>query len=176
MKSVCVFRFVEAGCCRQGGEGRGHCVGGRYNARMSEDLVSVGPEPLSIDRAVQHISSGQCGAMAIFVGTVRDSSDGRDGVISLDYEAYPGRAEEALHRVAEATRAKVPELHKIALLHRTGNLEVGEASVIVAVSTPHRADSFEAARFAIDTLKEEAPIWKKETWEDGSAWVEGSVT
>lgn len=136
----------------------------------------MGPEPLSIDRAVQHISSGQCGAMAIFVGTVRDSSDGRDGVISLDYEAYPGRAEEALHRVAEATRAKVPELHKIALLHRTGNLEVGEASVIVAVSTPHRADSFEAARFAIDTLKEEAPIWKKETWEDGSAWVEGSVT
>lgn len=143
---------------------------------MSEDLVSIGPEPLSIDRAVQHISSGQCGAMAIFIGTVRDSSDGRDGVVSLDYEAYPGRAEEALHRVAEATRAKVPDLYRMALLHRTGQLEVGESSVIVAVSTPHRAESFEAARFAIDTLKEEAPIWKKETWEDGSAWVEGPAT
>lgn len=142
---------------------------------MSEDLVSIGPEPLSIDRAVQHISSGQCGAMAIFVGTVRDSSDGRDGVVSLDYEAYPGRAEEALRRVAEATRAKVPDLYRMALLHRTGKLEVGEASVIVAVSTPHRAESFEAARFAIDTLKDEAPIWKKETWGDGSAWVEGSA-
>lgn len=141
---------------------------------MNEDLVSVGPEPLSIDLAVEHIRSGQCGAMAIFVGTVRDSSDGRDGVVSLDYESYPGRAEEALSRVAVATREKVPDLHRIAILHRTGNLEVGEASVIVAVSTPHRAESFEAARFAIDTLKEEVPIWKKETWEDGSAWVEGS--
>lgn len=113
--------------------------------------------------------------MAIFVGTVRDSSEGREGVISLDYEAYPGRAEEALRRVADATRARVPDLYRMALLHRTGKLEVGEASVIIAVSTPHRAESFEAARYAIDKLKDEAPIWKKETWGEGSAWVEGSV-
>lgn len=112
--------------------------------------------------------------MAIFIGTVRDSSEDRPGVVSLEYESYPGRAEEALARIAEETRESVPEVERLALLHRTGVLDVGEASVIVGASAPHRADAFAAARHAIDTLKAQVPIWKKETWETGSAWVEGS--
>lgn len=142
---------------------------------MNTDLVSVGPEPLSVDKAIDHIGSGSCGAMVIFIGTVRDSSDERSGVESLEYEAYPGKAEEALLDVARLTRERVPDTEGIALMHRVGHLDVGEASVIVAVSAPHRGQAFDAARFAIDTLKERAPIWKKETWAEGSEWVEGST-
>lgn len=140
-----------------------------------EDLISVGPAPLSVDEAVNFVKSGRGGAVAIFIGTVRHSSEGRDRITALEYEAYFGRAEDAMARVAQETRKRVPELIRIALLHRTGLLQVGEASVIVAVSTPHRKEAFEAARYAIDTLKEVVPIWKKEIWEGGSAWIEGSV-
>jgi len=106
----------------------------------------------------------------VFCGTVRNHSDGRPGVVSLEYEAYLEQVEPRLMAVASTARARWP-VGRLALIHRVGRLEVGEVSVVVAVSTPHRAESFEAARFCIDTVKESVPIWKRETWSEGSDWA-----
>jgi len=92
-------------------------------------------------------------------------------VTSLEYEAYAEHVEPRLASVAAAARARWPELGRIALLHRVGLLELGEVSVVVAVSSPHRAQAFEAARFCIDTVKTSVPIWKRETWSDGTEWA-----
>jgi molybdopterin synthase catalytic subunit len=105
-----------------------------------------------------------------FCGTVRDHSDGRAGVTSLEYEAYEEHVVPRLTDVATAARARWPEIGRLALLHRVGRLVVGEAAVVVAVSTPHRGEAFAAAQFCIDTLKHTVPIWKLETWDGGSDW------
>ena len=103
-------------------------------------------------------------------GTVRDLTEGRE-TVALDYEAYPRMAEQKLAEIEAQTRARWP-VGEIALVHRVGHLEVGEVSVAVAVSCPHRGQAFEACRHAIDRLKEIVPIWKKENWADGSTeWV-----
>jgi molybdopterin synthase catalytic subunit len=112
-----------------------------------------------------------CGAVVTFCGTVRDHSEGRSGVVSLEYEAYMEYAEPSLSKVARSARSRWRDIGRLALVHRVGRLEVGEISVVVAVSTPHRAEAFEAARFCIDEVKESVPIWKREVWADGSAWV-----
>ena len=106
-----------------------------------------------------------------FTGTVRDHADGRDQVESLEYEAYEEQAVPKMASIAAVARDKWPSLGRVAMLHRVGRLEVGEAAVVVAVSAPHRDEAFEAARFCIDTLKAEAPIWKKERWADGEDWA-----
>ena len=106
-----------------------------------------------------------CGGVVLFLGTVRDLTDGRV-TVALDYEAYPGMAEKKLAEIEQETRRRWP-VGEIALVHRLGRLDVGEVSVAVAVSCPHRAEAFEACRFAIDRLKELVPIWKKENWADG---------
>jgi molybdopterin synthase catalytic subunit len=111
-----------------------------------------------------------CGAVVTFLGTVRDLTDGRV-TVALDYEAYPGMAEKKLAEIEQETRQRWP-VGEIALVHRLGHLEVGDVSVAVAVSCPHRAQAFDACRYAIDRLKEVVPIWKKENWADGgTGWV-----
>lgn len=111
-----------------------------------------------------------CGAVALFLGTVRDIT-GERVTVALDYEAYPAMAEKKLAEIEADTRKRWP-IGDIAIEHRLGHLTVGDISVAVAVSCPHRAQAFEACRFAIDRLKELAPIWKKENWADGSSeWV-----
>ena len=111
-----------------------------------------------------------CGAVVTFLGTVRDLTDGKV-TTALDYEAYPGMAEKKMAEIEADTRARWP-VGELAMVHRLGHLDVGEVSVAVAVSCPHRAQAFEAGRHAIDRLKELVPIWKKENWADGSTeWV-----
>ena len=111
-----------------------------------------------------------CGAVVTFLGTVRDLTDGQV-TVALDYEAYPGMAEKKMAEIEQETRQRWP-VGEMVMVHRLGHLEVGEVSVAVAVSCPHRAEAFEACRHAIDRLKEMVPIWKKENWADGSTeWV-----
>ena len=106
----------------------------------------------------------------MFLGVVRDHSEGRDDVVGLTYEAYETEAVTRLEAVATAARERWPVVERIALLHRVGALALSEPSVAVVVSSPHRSEAFEAARFCIDTLKETVPIWKREHWADGSDW------
>lgn len=111
-----------------------------------------------------------CGAVVTFSGCVRDNSEGRPGVVSLRYEAYEEPAVRRMLAVAEAARRRWPGLGRVAIVHRTGLLEVGEDAVVVAVAAPHRQEAFEAARFCIDTVKATVPIWKHERWSDGEGW------
>lgn len=106
----------------------------------------------------------------LFTGTVRDFADGRPGVTALEYEAYEEAVEPRLTAIAGEARRRWPDLGRIVLLHRAGRLAVGESSVAVAVSAPHRDEAFAAARYCIDTLKEAVPIWKREEWEGGAGW------
>jgi len=116
-----------------------------------------------------------CGAVVLFSGTVRDHADGRQGVEHLTYEAYDDAVVTRLSAIATEARRRWPDIGRIAMLHRTGRLTVGESSVLVVVSTPHRAEAFEAGRYAIDALKASVPIWKHETWRHGSAWGTGAT-
>lgn len=118
----------------------------------------------------EQVRRADCGAVVTFLGTVRDLTDGRE-TVALDYEAYPGMAEKKLAEIEQETRARWP-VGEMSLIHRLGHLEVGDVSVAVAVSCPHRGQAFEACRYAIDRLKEIVPLWKKENWADGSSeWV-----
>jgi molybdopterin synthase catalytic subunit len=140
-------------------------------SRPGPDWISVSETPLPLGDVVTWTMQPGCGAVVTFCGTVRDHSEDRSGVVSLEYEAYMEHVEPSLAKVAAAARSTWPDIGRLALLHRVGRLEVGEVSVVVAVSTPHRAEAFDAARFCIDTVKESVPIWKRETWADGSAWA-----
>jgi molybdopterin synthase catalytic subunit len=126
----------------------------------------------AIDHAAltDQVRQGSCGAVVTFLGTVRDLTGDRR-TVALDYEAYAGRAEKKMAEIERETRDLWP-VGEMALVHRLGHLHVGDISVAVAVSCPHRAQAFEACRHAIDRLKELVPIWKKENWADGSTeWV-----
>ncbi len=140
----------------------------------SLDWVAVTDGALPVERATAWATTPGSGAVVVFLGVVRDSSDGRPGVTALTYEAYEIEAVRRLHEIAAATRARWPAVERLALLHRTGELQLSEASVAVVASAPHRAEAFEAARFCIDTLKETAPIWKREHWHHGSDWALGA--
>jgi molybdopterin synthase catalytic subunit len=130
-------------------------------------LVSDAIDYFALTEAVRR---ADCGAVVTFLGTVRDLTDGKV-TVALDYEAYPGMAEKKMAEIEHETRARWP-VGELLMVHRTGHLSVGEVSVAVAVSCPHRAQAFEACRYAIDRLKELVPIWKKENWPDGSTeWV-----
>lgn len=134
------------------------------------DWIAVSGAPLPVEHALHWVSRPDCGGIVIFCGTVRDFSDGRPGVTALDYEVYPEQATSRLEQVAGSARQQWPMVGRLALLHRVGHLEVEEVSVVVAVSTPHRGEGFDAARYCIDTLKHTVPIWKRETWAGGTEW------
>ncbi|MEX0663435.1 MAG: molybdenum cofactor biosynthesis protein MoaE [Acidimicrobiia bacterium] len=138
----------------------------------SADWVALTEEPLPVATATTWAASPGSGAVVTFCGVVRDHSDGRPGVTGLTYEAYESEALRRLTEVVADTRRRWPVVERLALLHRTGDLELSDPSVVVVVSAPHRAEAFEAARFAIDTLKETVPIWKREHWAEGSGWAE----
>ena len=136
------------------------------------DLISLTPDPLDAARAIAFVTDGHAGAIDVFLGTTRHDTDatGRT-LIALDYEAYPDMAVTQMRDIATRARQHWPVL-KVALLHRVGRVAVGEPSVIIAVSTPHRADSFAVCKFIIDTLKKEVTVWKKEIWTEGEGtWV-----
>jgi molybdopterin synthase catalytic subunit len=136
-------------------------------------LIRVTPEPLSVDEALSFVGDPGAGATCVFVGTVRDRSDAGD-VTGLSYEAWDELAVTRLGQIADELFVTWP-LCKASILHRTGELGVGEASVVVAASAPHRADAFEACRQGIERLKADVPIWKKEGLVSGDAhWVMGS--
>ena len=126
-------------------------------------------EPLSLDAAVREVADHGAGAIATFTGTTRNRSRGRD-VHHLDYEAFEGMAEETMARIAAELRERY-DLLGIAIHHRVGRVEIGEPSVVIAVSAAHRADALAACKDAIDTLKETVPLWKKEVYEGGEEWI-----
>jgi molybdopterin synthase catalytic subunit len=134
--------------------------------------VAVTESPLSSDELSAWVVRPNCGAVVTFSGVVRDHSRGRDDVLALEYETSTKLAEQRISEVVVAGRKRWPSLEAIAIHHRIGRVELSETTVIVAVSSPHRSDAFEAARFLIDTLKETVPMWKREFWAGGSAWSE----
>lgn len=127
-------------------------------------------EPIDLASLHAEVEAPRHGAVALFLGVVRESSPTGKPVHYLEYEAYPGMAESEMERIAVELEARWPGC-SVAMVHRTGRLSIGEASVAVAVATPHRGAAFEACRYAIDRLKERVPIWKKEVFADGSQWV-----
>jgi molybdopterin synthase catalytic subunit len=139
-----------------------------------DDWIAVVDEPLPVDAATAWATTPGSGAVVVFLGVVRDHAEGRTGVTALTYEAYEAEAVGRLAAIAADARSRWPAVERMALLHRTGELALSEASVAVVVSTPHRRDAFEAAHWCIDTLKETVPIWKREHWEGGSDWGTGA--
>jgi molybdopterin synthase catalytic subunit len=139
-------------------------------APAGDDWLSLSSEPLAVDEFAAWAVRPGCGAAVVFLGTVRDHSEGRPQVVSLEYEAYADLALQQMGEVAAELRRRWPGTGRTVLAHRTGPLVPTEVSVVVAVSAPHRAEAFDAARFGIDTIKATVPIWKRETWQDGSSW------
>lgn len=134
-------------------------------------LTRVTPDPLVTDEAVSAVGSPAAGAIGVFLGVVRDNNLGRR-VSYLEYDAYPSMAEKVMAEIGREASEKFA-LEDFAILHRTGRLEIGEASLLVAVSTGHRAESFEAGHWIVNEVKKRVPVWKKEVWEDGEEWIEG---
>lgn len=139
------------------------------------DWVALTAEPLDAARAGTWVVLPSCGAVVSFSGTVRDHAEGRAGVSRLDYEAYEEEVLPRLAALAAGCRDRWPDTGRLVLWHRTGPMGVGETSVVVVVSSPHRGPAFEAARWCIDTLKATVPIWKHETWDGGAGWGTGAT-
>jgi molybdopterin synthase catalytic subunit len=129
--------------------------------------------PLSVDAVIRAVDGPGAGAVATFLGLVRDHNQGRR-VLYLEYEAYAPLAEKALARIVGEAQARWAGA-RVAIHHRTGRLEIGEASVVIAAATPHRADAFAACRYAIERIKQIVPIWKHEHFEGGEVWIEGAT-
>jgi MoaE-MoaD fusion protein len=136
---------------------------------VSGGTFRLSAEPLSLDAVVEEVRSDSAGAIATFVGTTRQQSRGRS-VLHLDYEAYEEMAERVMAEIA-AELSERHDLCEIAIHHRTGRVDIGDASVVIAVSAPHRQDALAACKEAIDTLKERVPLWKKEFYEGGEEWI-----
>lgn len=136
-----------------------------------DDWLGLTDAALSAGTAADWVVRPSCGAVVLFSGTSRDHSPGRSGVTTLEYEAYDEQVVARLGAIAAAARQRWPELGRLVLLHRVGEVPVGESSVLVVASAPHREAAFAAARFGIDTLKATVPIWKREVWADGADWA-----
>jgi len=139
----------------------------------SGDLILLVPDRIDTDALIRHVRTGADGAIVTFDGCVRNQSHGRR-TLYLDYEAYESMALSKMREIAAEAHAKFP-IDRVAVAHRLGRLEIGETSVFIAVSAPHRAAAFDACRYAIDTLKRSVPIWKKEYFEDGAVWADGEL-
>jgi len=149
---------------------------------MPVPLLAIGPAPLAIEPLLAAVSaedgrdasaSGAHGAVVTFLGLVRNHNQGRR-VTFLDYEAYAPLALKTFGRIAEETKTRWPGV-RIALHHRTGRLEIGEASVAIAAASPHRGDAYAACRYVIERVKQIAPIWKREYFDGGDVWIEGAT-
>ena len=138
-----------------------------------DDWLALQAEPLPVDEVTAWAVRPDCGAVVVFLGTVRDHAEGRSGVSELSYEAYEEQVVPRLGEIAAEARARW-SLGRVALLHRVGRLALTECSVVVAVSSGHRAEAFDAARFCIEAIKSTVPIWKEETWDGGVDWGTGA--
>jgi molybdopterin synthase catalytic subunit len=134
-------------------------------------MFEVTEEPLEPAAVIAAVSHKGAGAVVVFLGVVRGDNMGRE-VRYLEYDAYAPMAEKELRRIGDEVTERWQGA-RIAIRHRFGHMEVGETALAIAASAPHRAEAFEACRYAIDRVKEIVPIWKKEVWEDGEAWLEG---
>ena len=134
-------------------------------------LIRVTDEVLNPDEAVAAVESPEAGAINVFLGVVRNNNLGRQ-VQYLEYDAYPSMAEKVMREIAAEAKERF-ELEDVAVLHRTGRLEIGETSLLIAVSCGHRAKSFEGGHWLVNEIKKRVPVWKKEVWSDGESWIEG---
>jgi len=137
-------------------------------------MISITEKPIDVNKLLNYVSDTSSGASVLFTGTVRDHNK-QDKVSKLHYEAYQEMAEKILQEIENEIHTKW-KINKFIAIHRTGTLKVGEVSVAVAVSSEHRKEAFEACKFGIDSIKEKAPIWKKEFTESGAEWLEGVIT
>src|SRR5215212_117557 len=133
------------------------------------DMFKIVEGPIDLAQLAEAVRTDECGAVCTFLGVARLYSRGRE-VIHLEYEAYPEMAEKKMAEIAEEIRERWGT-DRVAMLHRTGVLAIGEASVGIAVASPHRREAFEACQYAIDRLKTIVPIWKKEVWSNGEQWI-----
>jgi molybdopterin synthase catalytic subunit len=136
---------------------------------VSGGAFELHDDAVSLDAVVREVQTDKAGAIATFTGTVRDNARGRS-VQYLEYEAYEGMAEQMMAELAESLKAKY-DIEQVAIHHRTGRVEIGEPSVVIAVSGAHRQDALAACKEAIDTLKGTVPLWKKEVYEGGEEWI-----
>ena len=132
-------------------------------------MTAITHQSIDCQTIINTVQSSNCGAIDVFIGTVRDQTKGK-AVLRLEFEAYEPMALKEMQKIIDRASEKWPIAH-MNITHRVGTLTIGEVAVVIAVSTPHRAASFAACQFAIDTLKETVPIWKKEVFEDGEVWV-----
>jgi len=138
------------------------------------ELISITEKPIDVNKLFNDVSDQSSGATVLFTGTVRDHNE-QDKVSKLHYEAYQEMAKKILQEIENEIHTKW-KIKKFAAIHRTGTLQVGEVSVAIAVSAEHRKEAFDACKFGIDSIKEKAPIWKKEFAESGTEWIEGVIT
>ncbi len=131
--------------------------------------IRILDKELLTDACIDAVKDPRAGGIAVFIGTVRNSTKGKE-VIRLDFESFIPMAEKEMRKIADHITEKWGALH-VSIHHRVGSLDIGEIPVVIAVSTPHRKAAFEACEYAIDTLKETVPIWKKEIFQDGEVWV-----
>jgi molybdopterin synthase catalytic subunit len=152
------------------GAGAGHTDG---DATGAASPFRITAEPLEVASLIDAVSGAAAGAVTVFVGTVRNHNAGRS-VRWLEYEAHEGLAVKAFERIGREGTERWPSL-RLAIAHRIGRLEIGEASVVIAAASPHRAEAFSGCRYAIERIKQIAPIWKHEHFEGGEAWIEGAT-
>jgi molybdopterin synthase catalytic subunit len=136
---------------------------------MTDKRFVITDQPISIEGVVAEVVDPNAGAINTFIGTVRELTKGKK-TLYLEYSAYASMAEKKLVQIGEEITQKWPDAIT-AITHRTGRLGISDVAVVIAVSTPHRADSYAASRYAIERIKEIVPIWKKENWEDGESWI-----
>ena len=149
------------------------CMKGDPVAGRGDVYVAVTAAPIDVGVLMEFVADRAAGCSVVFTGTVRDHSPGREGVSKLEYEAYAGVAEAKIAEIIDEAKHQWPIL-RVAAVHRTGSLDIGEAAVVVAVSSGHRVDAFPAARYLIDEIKARVPVWKKEHWPGGAEWVAGA--
>ncbi|MDX2029762.1 MAG: molybdenum cofactor biosynthesis protein MoaE [Blastocatellia bacterium] len=137
-----------------------------------EDVYEISRAPIDKLGLERRLIAGAAGAVVTFDGVVRDNNQGRR-VVTLQYEAYEPMAVKEMRRVGEEIHQRWPEVDRVGIVHRFGELGVSESSVVIVITSPHRRVAFEACHYAIDRVKQTVPIWKKEVFEDGEEWVEG---
>ena len=135
-----------------------------------DDWVGISDQPLPVEAALDWAHRPDCGAVVLFSGVARDHSGDREAVDRLEYEAYDAQVAPRLAALATEARRRWPAVGRLVMIHRVGELIVGDSAVVVVASSPHRPEAFAAARFCIDALKATIPIWKRERWEEGESW------